>query len=528
MSFLKKKIKFYYFILLTALFITFVYNLKFFKILYENIGFSSFASIYFFFAIIIAIIFAISILLLILGQQYVLKPLAIFLIILSSILSFYNHQYGVTVDEQMIINTLQTDLKEALDLMSVGFFIHIFFLGFIPSAIIYFVEIEYGSFKKDLILRLSFLVVAILIITIITFVNFKQVSFITRQNNNLNQHITPLYTLTSTYRLAKLSLQAESKFTKLGEDAKLLKHNKKIIGIMVVGETARADRFSLNGYSKETNAYLKDKGVFSFKNTISCGTATAYSVPCMFFLNGEKNYTQSKAKNQSNVLDVLSFAGVKTIWVNNNSSCKNVCTRIETLNIITSSGGEDKNTILDEKLLDTTNQILKNNKGDILIVLHTMGSHGPRYYKRFPQKFAKFKPFCNNDTPQNCSKEELSNAFDNTIVYTDYILSRLIDILKDKKEYDTFLFYASDHGESLGENGIYLHGLPKKIAPKEQTNFAMILWLSDQIVKNQNINLSKIKNMANKELNHDYLPHTLLNLFKVQSSVYKKDLSLVN
>jgi len=528
MSFLKKKIKFYYFILLTALFITFVYNLKFFKILYENIGFSSFASIYFFFAIIIAIIFAISILLLILGQQYVLKPLAIFLIILSSILSFYNHQYGVTVDEQMIINTLQTDLKEALDLMSVGFFIHIFFLGFIPSTIIYFVEIEYGSFKKDLILRLSFIAIAILIITIITFVNFKQVSFITRQNNNLNQHITPLYTLTSTYRLAKLSLQAESKFTKLGEDAKLLKHNKKIIGIMVVGETARADRFSLNGYSKETNAYLKDKGVFSFKNTISCGTATAYSVPCMFFLNGEKNYTQSKAKNQSNVLDVLSFAGVKTIWVNNNSSCKNVCTRIETLNIITSSGGEDKNTILDEKLLDTTNQILKNNKGDILIVLHTMGSHGPRYYKRFPQKFAKFKPFCNNDTPQNCSKEELSNAFDNTIVYTDYVLSRLIDILKDKKEYDTFLFYASDHGESLGENGIYLHGLPKKIAPKEQTNFAMILWLSDQIVKNQNINLSKIKNMANKELNHDYLPHTLLNLFKVQSSVFKKDLSLVN
>ena len=528
MSFLKKKIKFYYFILLTALFITFVYNLKFFKILYENIGFSSFASIYFFFAIIIAIIFAISILLLILGQQYFLKPLAIFLIILSSILSFYNHQYGVTVDEQMIINTLQTDLKEALDLMSVGFFIHIFFLGFIPSAIIYFVEIEYGSFKKDLLIRISSVVTAFLIVAVITFANFKQVSFITRQNNNLNQHITPLYTLTSTYRLAKLSLQAESKFTKLGEDAKLLKHNKKIIGIMVVGETARADRFSLNGYSKETNAYLKDKGVFSFKNTISCGTATAYSVPCMFFLNGEKNYTQSKAKNQSNVLDVLSFAGVKTIWVNNNSSCKNVCTRIETLNIITSSGGEDKNTILDEKLLDTTNQILKNNKGDILIVLHTMGSHGPRYYKRFPQKFAKFKPFCNNDTPQNCSKEELSNAFDNTIVYTDYVLSRLIDILKDKKEYDTFLFYASDHGESLGENGIYLHGLPKKIAPKEQTNFAMILWLSDQIVKNQNINLSKIKNMANKELNHDYLPHTLLNLFKVQSSVYKKDLSLVN
>ena len=528
MSFLRKKVKFYYFILLVSLFITFVYNLKFLKILYANIGFSSFASIYFFFAIIIAIISAISILLLIFGQKYALKLLAIFLIILSSILSFYNHQFGVTVDEQMIINTLQTDVKEAMDLMSVSFFIHIFFLGIIPSIIIYLIEIEYGSFKKDLLIRLSSVVSAFLIVAVITFANFKQVSFITRQNNTLNQHITPLYTLTSTYRLAKLSLEGETKFTKLGEDAKLLKTGKKTIGIMVVGETARADRFSLNGYQKETNYYLKNKGVFSFKNTISCGTATAYSVPCMFFLNGEKNYTQSKAKNQSNVLDILSLAGVKTIWVNNNSSCKNVCTRIETLNIITSSGGEDKNTILDEKLLDTTNQILKNNKGDILIVLHTMGSHGPRYYKRFPEKFAKFKPFCNNDTPQNCSKSELNNAFDNTIVYTDYVLSKLIDILKEKKEYNTFMFYASDHGESLGENGIYLHGLPKKIAPKEQTNFAMVLWLSDQIVKSQNINLSKIKNMANKELNHDYLPHTLLNLFKVQSSVYKKDLSLVN
>jgi lipid A ethanolaminephosphotransferase len=528
MSFLRKKIKFYYFILLTSLFITFAYNLKFLKILYEKIGFSSFPSIYFFFAIIIAIIASISILLLIFGHKYVLKPLAIFLIILSSILSFYNQQFGVTIDEHMIINVLETNVKEVMDLMSVGLFIHFFFLGIIPSIIICFIEIEYVSFKKDFLVRSFSITAAFLIVAVITFANFKHVSFITRQNNTLNQYITPLYTLNHAYRLSILHLQGESKFTKLGEDAKLIKKNIKTIGIMVVGETARSDRFSLNGYQKETNSYLKNKGVFSFKNTISCGTATAYSVPCMFFLNGEENYTRSKAKNQSNVLDVLSFAGVKTIWVNNNSSCKNVCKRIETLDIIKESGGEDKNTILDEKLLDITSQILKNNKEDVLIVLHTMGSHGPRYYKRFPEKFAKFKPFCNNDTPQNCSKDELNNAYDNTIVYTDYFLSKLIDILKEKKEYNTFMFYASDHGESLGENGIYLHGLPKKIAPKEQTDFAMVLWLSDQMIKNQNINSSKIKNMANKQLNHDYLPHTLLNLFKVQSSVYKKEFSLVN
>jgi len=528
MSFLKKKIKFYYFILFVSIFISFVYNTKFFKILYVDIGLSSFASIYFFFAIIVTIVSAISILLLIFGQRYILKPLVIILIIISSILSFYNNQFGVTVDEQMIINTLQTDINEVVDLISFDLFIHIFFLGIVPSLIVYFIKIEYETFKKDLVLRFLFTLSAFIIVIVIIFSNFKQVSFITRQHKKLNQHITPLYTLNSAYRLVRSSFQETVEFKKLGKDAKLLGNNKKTIGIMVVGETARADRFSLNGYQKETNSELKKRNVFSFNNTISCGTSTAYSVPCMFFLNGEKNFTLFKAKNQSNVLDVLSFAGVNTIWVNNNSSCKFVCSRIKSIDVIKNLGGEDKNINFDEILLDTTNKILKDNKDNILIVLHTMGSHGPRYYKRFPDKFAKFKPFCNNNTPQNCSKNELNNSYDNTIVYTDYILSKLIDILKENKDYNSFMLYASDHGESLGENGIYLHGLPKKIAPKEQTNFAMVLWISDQMIKNQNINLSMIKNKFTKELNHDYLSHTLLDLFKVQTSIYKKNLSLLN
>ncbi|MEY4342690.1 MAG: hypothetical protein RL736_486, partial [Pseudomonadota bacterium] len=221
MFFFKKKIKFYYFILCFSLFITFLYNLKFLKILYGNIGFSNFSSIYFFFAIITAIISTLSILLLIFGQKYILKPLAIFLVTLSSILSFYNQQFGVTVDEQMIINTFQTDVKEAMDLMSVGFFIHVLFLGIVPSIVIYFIQIEYGSLKRDLLIRGTLVLAAIATVGILTFVNFKQVSFIVRENNTLNQHITPLYTLTSAYRLSKLTLQGVSKFTTLGQDAKL-------------------------------------------------------------------------------------------------------------------------------------------------------------------------------------------------------------------------------------------------------------------------------------------------------------------
>jgi lipid A ethanolaminephosphotransferase len=248
----------------------------------------------------------------------------------------------------------------------------------------------------------------------------------------------------------------------------------------------------------------------------------------MFFLEGEKNYNIIKSRYQSNVLDVLELAGIKTIWINNNSSCKHVCDRIAILDLVDQKGTEDKNSNFDEILLDITNKIVSGSEGNILIVLHTIGSHGPSYYKRFPEKFAKFKPYCKNESPQNCSKEELSNAFDNTILYTDYILSSIINILEDKKEYDTFMFYASDHGESLGENGIYLHGLPKKFSIKQQTDFAMVLWLSDQLVKNRNINVNKIKNLINKELNHDYISHTLLNLFGVESLVNKKELSLIN
>ena len=162
MFFLKKKVKFYYFILLTSLFITSAYNLKFLKILYSNIGFSDFASISFFFIIIFVIISVISILLLVLGQKYVLKPLVIFLIILSAILSFYNQEFGVTVDEQMIINTFHTDAKEVIDLMSFSFFIHVFFLGIIPSIFIYFIKLEFGNFGKELLIRMSLILLYLL------------------------------------------------------------------------------------------------------------------------------------------------------------------------------------------------------------------------------------------------------------------------------------------------------------------------------------------------------------------------------
>jgi lipid A ethanolaminephosphotransferase len=251
----------------------------------------------------------------------------------------------------------------------------------------------------------------------------------------------------------------------------------------------------------------------------------------MFSFLDRANYSPDKANKQSNVLDILSHAGVKTIWIDNNSSCKGVCSRIEQKNIrqnpdntsIYYSDGE----YYDEKLLDDMQPYIENTQVDTLIVLHTLGSHGPAYHRRFPEKFAKFTPYCTSSTPQTCSDLEVSNAYDNTILYTDYILSQLIQYLKQHdQQYESFLVYASDHGESLGENGVYLHGLPYFIAPEAQTHVPLIAWFSDSFTASHVIDLNYLQSQADQPYSHDNLSHSLLSLFNVKTALYQSELDL--
>ena len=165
---------------------------------------------------------------------------------------------------------------------------------------------------------------------------------------------------------------------------------------------------------------------------------------------------------------------------------------------------------------------------DILIVLHALGSHGPKYYKRYPDEFSLFKPACKKATPQECTDKEIINAYDNTILYTDHVISQLINYLKTKQaENDTFLIYASDHGESLGENGVYLHGLPYFLAPEVQTHIPMLSWFSESYIQNEKLDMANMKTLQNKEVTHDYLSHSLLSAFDVKTMIYKSDYDLI-
>jgi lipid A ethanolaminephosphotransferase len=325
-------------------------------------------------------------------------------------------------------------------------------------------------------------------------------------------------------------LKANLVLQKIGEDAVIAKDDtkKRKLVILVVGETARADRFSLNGYEKETNPLLKNEDIFNFENTYSCGTATAVSVPCMFSIYGRDNYSNEKGRYTENVLDILKKSGVNVLWLDNNSDSKGVALRVEYQDY-----KDPKNNPIcdgecrDEGMLSNLQTYIDSKKeNDIVIVLHQMGNHGPAYYKRYPKSFEKFTPMCKDNQVENCSMEEISNAYDNAILYTDYFLSKTIDFLKQHNDFDTSMIYMSDHGESLGENNLYLHGYPYAIAPDTQKHVPFIMWFGKDM--KTTIDADKLKSMNNQNLSHDNLFHTVLGLFNVKTNVYNKNLDILH
>ena len=301
--------------------------------------------------------------------------------------------------------------------------------------------------------------------------------------------------------------------------------------VLMIGETARAKNFSLYGYERETNPLLKkEKNLIAIPDTTSCGTATALSVPCMFSAKNRKNFDLNYAKYEENVLDVIKKTGWDVIWFENDDGCKQVCNRVETRNIVKIGNNEHcfGDFCHDEALLDHLKSTLEKMEKNTLIVLHTMGSHGPSYYKRYPKEFEKFTPSCNTIDIQNCNKEELINAYDNTIAYTDYIIAKTIDLLKAHTDYETSLIYVSDHGESLGEGGLYLHGMAYKIAPEEQKTVPFFLWFSDKAITDSHIDADCLKKKNRADNSHDNLFHTMLGITGTETKLYNKDLDVTS
>lgn len=466
-------------------------------------------------------------------SHYTIKPMLIFILFLSALAAYVMDSYGTVLDDTMFLNVFNTDTHEALDLVSFSLALYVIFLAIIPSIIIYRLKIPKMSFKEDLIARGKSLLISIVIIFSMLLAFGKNYASFFREQKTLRYYTNPTYYVYSIGKYLSHFYVSESNkaVAPLGRNAQVISnHEARKLVIFVVGETARRDRFSLNGYAKDTNPLLKKENVISFNNMTSCGTSTAISVPCVFSNFKRSGFDSSKAATTENLLDVLNHTKkINILWRDNNSNSKGVALRVPyedfkyaPTNTICTPECRDVG-----MLVNLQDYINSKKNGDIFIVLHQMGNHGPAYSKRYPPEFEKFKPVCQSNELEKCTREEIGNAYDNSTLYTDYFLSKVIELLKkNSNDFGTSMIYVSDHGESLGENGVYLHGLPYFMAPDEQKNVAAVAWFGGDLAKRINYNLLKEK--ASKAYSHDNVFHSFLGLMEVKTPEYDKELDIFN
>lgn len=461
------------------------------------------------------------------------KPILIFLLIATSVAAYFMNEYGAMIDKGMMRNIFATDPAEIRDLLSLKLLFYILFLGILPSALTLWIRIDYHAFWSGILQKLGWMAGSALVVTGVVVLFYQDYASIFRNHREIRFLLTPTNYLSATYGVLKTKYAQPQQIHVIGEDARrgMLQSiaGKKALTIIVVGETARAQNFSLGGYSRQTNPLIAREDIVYYTNATSCGTDTAVSVPCMFSDLGRDGYSESKTAQQQNLLDVLKRAGIAVLWRDNNSGCKGVCNRVayqdvSNLNDPTLCRPDE---CYDEILLENLQEYLDKLDRDAVIVLHLKGSHGPAYYLRYPDRFGVFTPVCKTNLLEKCSREEIVNAYDNTLLYTDYVLDRIITLLKHNAgRFDASLIYMSDHGESLGENNLYLHGLPRMIAPKEQTHIPMMVWLSEGALHRNGIDRKCLLAHRNDAYSHDNLFHSVLGLMDVQTKIYRPGLDL--
>lgn len=517
--------------LVISLVFTLFYNLSFFKKTLAVYEFNT-TNALFLISIFVVLVFATNLFLSILRVKKIYKGFFLVVLLLSSLAAYVMDSYGVVVDETMILNIVKTDIHESADLFTFKLCFYVLFLFFIPAYLLYKTTIEDLPLKTEVYSRLKSILVSIVVIFVMVISCGKFYASFLREQKPLRYYTNPTYWIYSMGKFGGSFFKNPNRaLQELGRGATIPAHDTdRDLIILVVGETARKDRFSLNGYGKKTNAYLEKENVVSFTNVTSCGTSTAISVPCMFSHFGRKNFNADNASSTENLLDVLSHTkGVNILWRDNNSDSKGVAIRAKYEDYKSPS----TNTICDPECRDVgmlvglQEHIDKVKEKDILIVLHQMGNHGPAYFKRYPKEFEVFKPVCQTSELSKCTNEEIGNAYDNAILYTDYFLSKVVGLLKNNsKEFSTAMLYISDHGESLGENGIYLHGLPYMMAPKEQKEVALLMWFGGAMEKETNY--VALRKTLDNPYSHDNVFHTILGMMEVDSTAYDSKMDILH
>ncbi|MBP2281360.1 lipid A ethanolaminephosphotransferase [Psychrobacter sp. PL19] len=453
------------------------------------------------------------------------KVVLVAIVIIAAICGYFTDAYGTIFDRDMLINSLQTDQAEAMGLMAPSFVIRILLLGVLPAFIISKIRIRRPTWRRAILQKAVTLILSIALIAICLLPFGDQYASFFRQHKMVRSYTNPITPIYSVIKLGTdyfYELRRPDTLILHATDAKRVapasNTAKPKLMVFVVGETVRADHIGLNDYKRDTMPLLASQpDIYSFKDATSCGTSTAYSVPCMFSYSNRANYDVDTAKYNENVLDTLNKQGVNVIWRDNNSSSKGVADRV----ILEDYKTPEVNPNCDIEcrdigMLDGFDTLVKSDTTpkDTLILLHQMGNHGPAYYQRYPKTFETYKPVCMTNELSKCDDQSVINGYDNAIRYTDYFLNAVIDTLKlYQQDYDVVMVYISDHGESLGENNIYLHGLPFNIAPDAQKKVPVIIWSPN----GNNIDADSLSRMTSQPVSHDFITPTLLNFFGIST-----------
>lgn len=522
--------------LAVAAFMAVVLNIAFWRRLYAAVAPSSVYEVLFVCAVFVVALGLLTLFFQLFAVPALFKPVAVITLVASAAVGYFIAEYGVVFDTNMLVNVLETDRAEAGDLLTGRFVLHLLAFGVLPACLLLLWPIAYRPFWQELFFNLR-LGVAIIVVALLVALPFTQnIWSVFRENRLLLDAFVPYNMLSASGEFARKHLRVTTtKVAVIAGDAHKSpewgNRHRNSLTVIVVGETARAKNFSLNGYERETNPLLaKVPGLINFTHATSCGTDTAQSLPCMFSALGRDGFSVDRAVREEGLLDILQRAGFSVLWRENQGGCKRVCRGVPTENMAGAGNRAlfELGNSFDEALLGGLGDRVAAMPGHAVVVLHMMGSHGPAYYKRYPPEFERFVPACKESQFSRCSRAEIVNSYDNTLVYTDHVLAKLIEMLqaRDAAGSPVAMIYLSDHGESLGEGNVYLHGLPYAFAPDVQKHIPMLMWLSPKFQEDFRVTEACLAKQRHEPVSHDNLFHSVLGLLDVRAKIYDRKLDV--
>ena len=470
-------------------------------------------------------------LLLLLLNRWTLRPVLTLLIPATAMAAHFMSRYTVYLDADMLRNILHTDGKESGELISLGMLPSLLWLGVLPTLLVWRVRLKPRPIGRAVLVRLGCIVLSLAVAGGAMMASFQDLSALMRNHKELRHLITPGNYIVSLVRVAQHDGARHAPKAPIGLNAHVVGRNpgaRPRLLVIVVGETVRAQNWGLNGYERQTTPQLRDIGPINFTDMTSCGSATEVSVPCMFSPFGRAHYDEDRIAHTQSLLNVLDHAGIGVLWRDNQTGCKGVC---EGLPFQSFEHANDPQACtaegcLDEVMLHGLADEIARRPGDQVIVLHQLGSHGPSYSKRYPARLRRFTPTCETADLGDCTREQIVNAYDNSVLGTDDFLARTIRFLAEQSARDTAMIYLSDHGESLGENGLYLHGVPYAIAPDTQRHLPMVMWFSPGFAADRNLDIDCMKRESHAPASQDNLFHSVLGLMQVETPEYDRKLDL--